>query len=99
MPQTHDIGNSFIHFQWHPKGLKPVTVSKTHEVEEPFRLARSLAVRLFPLRWAVVVGRWQPDTAIWDEEDPEIDVRLTEVLGSSKLGDIETVKSWDAAAS
>lgn len=98
MPQTHDAGNSFFHLQRHPKGAPLVVVSITHEVEEPFRLARSVAVRLWPLRTSVVLGRWRPETALWDDEDPEIDVRLSGALSASLVGDVNVVKSWSASS-
>lgn len=85
MPQTHDVGDFFFHLQPHPRGAPMVTVAQTYEVEEPFMLAKSIAIRLGPFRKAVVLGRWAPSTALWDEEDPEIDVRLHEALGGRPL--------------
>lgn len=83
MPQTHDVGNSFVHFQPHPRGGKTVTVAETYEVEEPYRVAKSVAIRLWPLRLTVVFGRWDPATALWDEEDPEINERLMKAMGGT----------------
>lgn len=46
----------------------PVTeLAQTYEIEEPFRTGSGRAFRLWPTRWAVVVGRWARGSYVVDE--------------------------------
>jgi hypothetical protein len=60
MPKVHNIGaNHFVQvvhqpLQW---GFKVVSKGWTQEIEEPFRYATPLLVKL-PLKYVLVLGKW-----------------------------------------
>jgi len=59
MPKVHNIGPVFVHvtkfpYEW---GTKMVTRGWTQEIEEPYRVATPVIVRL-PKYKALVFGRW-----------------------------------------
>ena len=58
MAETYDLGRAFVHtIRLQPQSRR-VHLATTHEVDEPFRLSRSLILRLWGSK-GVVLGWWR----------------------------------------
>lgn len=76
MPETHDLGNLFVHAVALEPGTALVHRAPTNEIEEPFRHSKSVVVRLFG-RKGLVFGWWRDPDRTEDEA----------LLAALRLGD------------
>jgi hypothetical protein len=61
MPVSRDLGQFFVMPIWVDATAPVAHRAPTREIEPPFRVSlRSVVLRLWPSRRALVVGRWQP---------------------------------------
>lgn len=59
MPETHDMGAGFyVQFLKLNRGSPFIHRAPTAETEPPYRLGRSVIIRLWPSTKALVFGRW-----------------------------------------
>ena len=92
MPKVHNIGKTrftqYIDFpvKW---GWKIAVRGTTQEIEEPFRFATPLIVRL-PFHKALVFGKWQGQL---DEEEA-----LNKAIQGRVLSDEDFQEGWTAPA-
>lgn len=58
MPQTHDLGRFFAYRALLKKDARRIQTAPTQEIDEPYRRATSLVVRLWG-EHGVILGWWQ----------------------------------------
>jgi hypothetical protein len=93
MPKVHNIGPLFVQFTKFPYEWdgKFVTRGWTQEIDEPFRCAEPIIVRL-PNYKAIVFGRW---TGTKTEEEVIIGILGSRVLTDEDFQEGWTPPAWD----
>lgn len=79
--ETHDCGRLFIHTMAVPTGGPLTELGTTHEVEQPWRVGRSVVLRVWKL--ALVVGWWGPRRT--DEQMLADETRNVEFLADAPV--------------
>jgi hypothetical protein len=91
MPVSRDLGQFFVMPIWVDASAPLAHRAPTREIEAPFRVSlRSIVLRLWPLRRALVVGRWHP-SGLSEEEALQAAVAGHEVGLSTVVDDGTTI--------
>lgn len=97
MPNTHDIGRFYWHVQRYPDLRDfemPVPMPRftepayTNELEEPYRVGEGRAFRLWPTRWAIVLGIWFPTRRL------ETEALMNATSGRNLPTALTEIKQW-----
>ncbi len=100
MPDTHDHGRFYWHMQRYPdlsefempvKMPRFTEAAATYMVEEPFCTGKGRAFRLWPTRWAIVIGIWYPAVSY------ESEALLNATAGRNLPTKLEEIKQWPGA--
>lgn len=91
MPNTHGIGKLFFHRVELRKGTSFLHRAVTIEIEPPFRMSRSLVLRIW--KWGLVLGRW--DETLLDEDTAlTVAIQATEIPLQDCKRNAERMSIW-----
>lgn len=91
MPQTHDLGRFFAYRALLKKDAKRFQTAPTQEIDEPYRKATSLVVRLWGQR-GVILGWWRKSGL----SEVEALTAATQIPGHSSLQSRTMIPKRDA---
>lgn len=98
MHTTHDIGARFWHTIKLRKGTPLTHRAVTNEAEPPYRTSNSLVVRLWPLRFGLVFGKWLGTNRTEDEAMLHLLRTDLGVFDSDKVHEVEEMRDWQRPA-
>ena len=76
--ETHDLGRLFTHGMTIPTGGPRVEIGTSHEVEKPWRVGRSVVLKVWPT-YAIVLGWWGAGRTREEVVAAELDAQAVDV--------------------